>query len=154
DPQRLVKFLEDHRNIPNRFKPIDQSKAANIKQSELKDPLDQFPVLPPPQSNWPDPNNVEMTSESLDVFLVSRTWYEYAQQPLPPESDKLTMEPPSYDKLRYRLPKQMMTQIFRQYPARAQVFIAETLQEEGWFDRHGWDASSQFKKWSDRRDAS
>ena len=147
-PQRIVQFLEDHKNIPNRFKPIDQTKAANIAKSDLKDPLDQFPILPPPQGSWPDTSSEEMTSESFDVFLVCRTWYEYAQQPLPPPDQNPTEMVPDYDKLKYRVPKGMVTQLFRQYPARAQVFIAETLEEEGWFDRSGWDASLPFKKWS------
>jgi hypothetical protein len=43
-------------------------------------------------------------------------------------------------------------QLFRQYPARAQVFIAETLESEGFFDSDGWDISAAFKKWFNLRD--
>jgi hypothetical protein len=50
------------------------------------------------------------------------------------------------------VPKGMMVQLFRQYPARAQVFIAETLESEGFFDSDGWDISAAFKKWFNLRD--
>jgi hypothetical protein len=149
-PQRIVQFLDDHRKIPSRYVPIDQAKKATITVSERKDPLDQFPILPPHQGSWPDTNSTELTSESIDVFLVCRTWYEYAQQPLPPPDQNPNAIVPDYDKLKYRVPKGMVTQIFRQYPARAQVFIAETLEAEGFFDQDGWDASKTFKKWSNR----
>ena len=149
-PQRIVQFLDDHRKIPSRYVPIDQAKKATVTVSERKDPLDQFPILPPHQGNWPNTNLAELTNESIDVFLVCRTWYEYAQQPLPPANQNPTAIVPDYDKLKYRVPKGMVTQIFRQYPARAQVYIAETLEGEGFFDQDGWDASTTFKKWSNR----
>ena len=152
DPQRIVQFLQDNQNIPNRFKPIEKSKQANIRESELKDPLDQFPILPPKEGNWPDPKLRELTSEAIGVFLICRTWYEYAQKPLPPPDPNPGLNVPDYDKLRYRMPKGMMVQLFRQYPARAQVFIAETLESEGFFDSDGWDISAAFKKWFNLRD--
>jgi len=152
DPQRIVQFLQDHQNIPNRFKPIEKSKQVNIQKSELKDPPDQFPILPPKEGTWPDPLSRDLTDETIDVFLISRTWYEYAQKPLPPPDPNPGPTVPDYDKLRYRMPKGMMVQLFRQYPARAQVFIAETLESEGFFDSDGWDMSAAFKKWTNRRD--
>jgi hypothetical protein len=151
DPHRIVQFLQDNQNIPNRFKPIEKSKPS-IQESELKDPLDQFPILPPKEGTWPDPKLRELTSETIGVFLICRTWYEYAQKPLPPPDPNPGLNIPDYDKLRYRVPKGMMLQLFRQYPARAQVFIAETLESEGFFDSDGWDTSAAFKKWSNRRD--
>jgi hypothetical protein len=152
DPQRIVQFLQDHQNIPNRFKPIEKSKQVNIQKSDLKDPLDQFPILPPKEGAWPNPLSRDLTDETIDVFLICRTWYEYAQKPLPPPDPNPGLNVPDYDKLRYRMPKGMMVQLFRQYPALAQVFIAETLESEGFFDSDGWDMSAAFKKWSNRRD--
>jgi hypothetical protein len=144
NPQQIVQFLQDHLSIPNRFKPI----TLGARESELKDPLDQFPILPPHEGKWPNTQTRDLTSESIDVFLVCRTWYEYAQQPLPPPDDNPRIQPADYDKLRYRVPKGMVTQLFRQYPARAQVFIAETLESEGFFDSDGWNATEWFKKLS------
>jgi hypothetical protein len=146
-PERIVKFLEDHQNIPSRFKPIDKAQQGSIKESERKHPYDQFPILPPKEGRSPDPLSRELTNEAIDVFLVCRTWYEYAQKPLPPEEEEPQGTPRDYDKLRYRVPKQMMIQLFRQYPARAQVYIAEMLEGEGFFDDSGWNMQDNFKKW-------
>ena len=153
NPQRIVQFLQDHQEIPNRFKPTDKAKRGIIRQSELKDPLDQFPILPPHEGRWPNPQLYDLTTEVVDVFLVCRTWYEYAQKPLPPLDETPDLMPRDYDKLRYRVPKGMVIQLFRQYPARAEAYIAETLESEGFFDSDGWNMSDLFKKWSNRRDA-
>jgi hypothetical protein len=147
DPQRIVQFLQDHQKIPSRFKPIEKTSLVTPRESELKDPLEQFPILPPKEGKWPDPLLRDLTGESIDVFLVSRTWYEYAQKPLPPPDKDAGLEVANYNPLRYRVPKGMMLQIFRSYPARAQIFIAEALESEGFFDSDGWDMSAAFKKW-------
>lgn len=141
---RIVKFLDDHKDIPNRFKPVDASKDISV--SELKSTLEQFPILPLPEGpDWPDPRNRDLTTrESIDVYLICRTWYEYAQKPLPPPQDDARPQNQDYDKVKYRLPRHMVTQLFRQYPARAQVFIAETLDSEGFFDSDGWEIQGWF----------
>lgn len=146
NPRRIVQFLADNQNIPGRFKPIDKSQKTTMTASDLKDPIEQFPILPPKEKNWPDPNTRDLTTtEAIDVFLISRTWYEFAQKPLPePEQDPVAL-PRDYDKLKHRVPKSIVIQLFRQYPARAQVFIAEALEQEGFFDEDGWDAAELFK---------
>src|ERR1051325_5299690 len=157
-PKAIVQFMKEHQSIPSRFKPA----KPNATQSELKGewiggrfvPMDQFPILPPPERDWPNPANRDLTNESLDVFLVCRTWYEFAQKPLPPPDPRPKLTIQSYDKLRYRLPKNMMTQLFRQYPARAQVYIAETLESEGFFDNEGWDLFGLLNLRSGRDDSS
>jgi hypothetical protein len=143
-PEQVVKFLQDNQNIPSRFKPIEKGNIAQARESELKAPRDQFPLLPPYESGWPDPTKMEMTSEAMGVYLVSRTWFQFAQKPLPPPEKTPGPQSQTYDKMRYRVPKQMVTQIFRQYPARAQVYIAETLEAEGFFDGDGWDVPRWF----------
>ena len=152
DPKRIVQFLQDHQDVPHRFKTIDKARFGQVLESELKDPLDQFPIVPPPEErHWPDPRSREMTSESLDVFLVCRTWYEFAQKPLPPPDDNPRPVSQDYDKSLYRVPKQMVTQLFRQYPARAQVYIAEMVEFEGWFDSEGWDVTNAFERLAARQ---
>jgi hypothetical protein len=140
DPERIAKFLQDHKDIPNRFKPA----ALDARQSELKSAMEQFPILPPYQGNWPNPDSYDLTTESPDVFLVSRTWYEYSQKPLPPPNPTPGVTDPDYDKMKYRVPGQMVIQLFRHYPPRAQVYIAETLESEGWFDGDGWKIEGWF----------
>jgi hypothetical protein len=143
-PERIVKFLEDHKDIPSRFKPIDKSKQVTM--SERKSIVEQFPILPLPESpDWPDPRNQDLsTRETVDVFTLCRTWYEFAQKPLPPPQSDGRPQRQDYDKVRYRVPRHMVTQLFRQYPARAQIYIAETLEAEGFFDSEGWEIQGWF----------
>ncbi len=149
DPGDIVRFLERNQKIPHRF----QEVGKDVKQSELKRPQEQFPILPPPkEEDWPDPRErTYRIDESIDVFLVSRTWYEFAQLPLPPPSRNPGPVVLDYDKRKYRLPKQMMAQIFRQYPARGQVFVAETLEQEGFFDSEGWIVKDWFDNVTDNK---
>jgi hypothetical protein len=150
EPKDIVRFLKDHEKIPSRFK---LESKANATESELKEPLQQFPILPPPERHWPNSGDREMTkTESVDVYLICRTWYEFAQKPLPPPDPDPGENAKDYDKLRYRVPRQMVTQLFRQYPARAQVYIAETLESEGWFDSDGWYIDKWFSDMPNRAD--
>ena len=77
--------------------------------------------------------------------MLCRTWYEFAQQPLPPPQKDGRPQTQDYDKVKYRVPKHMVTQLFRQYPgAEPQVYIAETLESEGYFDSDGWEIQGWF----------
>jgi len=125
---------------------VDKARLLQVSESTLKHPHEQFPIAPPKEEpHWPDAKVRDMTSESIDVFLFCRTWYEFAQKPLPPPDDDPRPVGQDYDKAIYRIPKQMVTQLFRQYPARAQVYIAEMLEFEGWFDSDGWDVVRSFE---------
>lgn len=155
-PAQIIKFLDANKDVPNRFKKL---VVADQKESELEEPRKQFPILPPvaPRSYsretgpaWPNPAQNPMTSESVDVFLVCRTWYQYAQEPLPPPLREagVTAKEREYAEqldrdrkeknINYRPSKTMAIEIFRSYPARAQTYIAENLEAEGWFDQDGW----------------
>src|SRR5208282_796537 len=99
---------------------------------------------------WPDPNDYKLSPEALDVFLVCRTWYQYAQEPLPPPNPDAGVAEAEKDYERrldrirkenhvnFRNAKNMAIEIFRSYPSRAQSYIAENLESEGWFDIDGW----------------
>ncbi len=156
EPKLIVKFLEDTLDIPSRFVSVDRSALGQLKHAELKEPQEQFPILPPQDDrSWPDPKKVEMTAESFDVNVLSRTWYEYAQKPLPPPNQDPGLREPDFDKMRYRLPKNMVTHIFRHYPALAQVNIAESLEAEGFFDRDGWqiEGDAWFERLAKQKDS-
>jgi hypothetical protein len=149
DPIKIVKFLDANKDVPSRFK----KGVADQKESALEEPRKQFPILPPATPRragiegpaWPRPTDPQLTPESVDVFVVCRTWYQYAQEPLPPplkdpgvqSAEEKDIEDQNRDRLEkhviYRTPKTMATPIFRGYPSRAQVYIAENLENEGWF---------------------
>jgi hypothetical protein len=163
DPKQIVEFLEKNQDVPTRFK----KAVGDLKRSELEEPRKQFPVLPPvaPREarsetgpRWPNAREYELTPESIDVFLFCRTWYQYAQEPLPPpdpdpgviekkrEHDQRIERDRKEKNINYRIPKTMYTPIFRGYPPRGQLYIAENLEGEGWFDDEGWAIKDWFNQ--------
>ena len=163
-PLQIVTFLEDNKDVPHRFK----KPAPGETHSEPADNLsEQFPVLPPvrpinvgwtDRSKWPDAHKDPMSPEAIDVFLICRTWYQYAQEPLPPPRRHPGVMEEEYkhmamrekerreNKIIYRDAKTMADTLFRGYPSRAQYYIAENLESEGWFDEDGWLVRDWFKQ--------
>ena len=145
--EQVVRFLKDNQNVPSRFK---EGQRTLGEETQLEEDRRQFPTLPtpPPQlafpahlqhlkDVWPNIKARELSPEALSVYLFSRTWFTYAQLPLPKPFIP-GEEDPEFDQVRNRLPKHMTTTLFRAYPAHAQRFIGENLRDEGWFDGEGW----------------
>ena len=150
-PDKVVRFLEDNREVPSRFEIPDPTLVgggAEPPPTPLKPAVDQFPLVPPPGTTgaWPDPKGELLTrEESPSVYYVSRSWFQYAMIPLPPEVANPGVEEPQYDPTKNRIPRRMSIYIFRGYPARAQSFMGEILEEEGFFDQEGWTWKVKFK---------
>jgi hypothetical protein len=148
-PKQIVDFLADNSEVPSRYESTD----GGLEQREtplMSDHRDQFPILPPPTADiQPNPSAPDfgLGAENMDIFLVCRAWYTYAQASLPPAvPDASHEEGRDYDRSKYRLPKAPAIPIFRGYPARAQAYHAEVLEENGWFDEDGW----VVRDWFDR----
>ncbi len=127
-PEQIVRFLEDNRDVPTRY--------DKDHQDTLLPEIEQFPVLPP----FFDPNEVNPSTpefdDTFDAFHAARAWFVYSTLVLPPpisEPDGHT-EYTMYDRFRYRIPIAPTMIIFRQGAMRAQTYLAERLQKEGWFD--------------------
>jgi hypothetical protein len=144
----FVQFLEDNSRVPSQWLDTPPSAPGTWKEKQDKQrPLaDRFPVLPPKHQARPyqqPSDDTALTNESElrdedDAYQVARAWYSYAQEPIP-KPDRLPGHSEPIDNRVYqRLPRHMTTLIFRDYPAQAQRFTAERLQEEGWFDASGW----------------
>jgi hypothetical protein len=149
----IVKFLKDNQDVPNRFVPVDwvrlPTQAPEQRQTKLKEVRDQFPIFPPPfKPGMPNPADYDITNETLDPYLLARSWSEYAQAPLPPPMFGDRDKEEAKRNRKYRLPKAMALILFRGWPARTQAYIAEKLEEEGWFDSDGW----VITKWFDKED--
>lgn len=146
-PIQVVRFLKDNQAVPSRFKEGSETLGG---ETLLEEDRKQFPALPtpPPQlafpphlqrlkEVWPNSKSKELSPEAINVYLFSRTWFTYAQMPLPkpfiPGPNQLAFDP-----VRNRLPKHMTTMLFRAYPGHAQRFLSDNMREEGWFDRDGW----------------
>ena len=160
-PEAVVQFLAENFRIPSLYPEEKPTPAGGkwVEKTEAKpdpDVLERFPVLPPPHSYPPGsslhvyqlyPDVTDLTDESpfsqavdaWDAYIVARSWYSYSQEPLPDSDDEWPGESkPVVDPVHQHMNRHMQTIIFRQYPARAQSYIAERLEEEGWFDNEGW----------------
>ena len=138
-PEEVVQFLEDNVKIPTRYKP-DGTLAADI---------DQFPILPPQyrEAEQDEYHPLSPTDDTFDAFHAARAWFGYAIRVIPPPkkdangevipwtAPTLTVE----DRYKYRMPRKPAYIIFRQSAPRAQTYLAERLDKEGWFDdKSGW----------------
>jgi hypothetical protein len=152
-PEDVVQFLADNRNLPCSYA-VDPGKTFTPpggtwqeKPDELLKPEDRYPVLPPPRTVKPpqhlfDPKALTSASaltDDVDAYLVSEAWYAYAQEPIPDPADLPGSTREITDRARQRKPRYMTILIFRDYPAQAHRYIAERLQQEGWYDEDGWE---------------
>jgi hypothetical protein len=159
-PEELVQFLSDNYRVPSLWKDRLPSAAGMWKDDpdQKLSLTDRFPVLPPPHTPRPPQqlfDNTTLTSDSPlrdedDAYQVSRAWYSYAQEALPPADELPGSSKPIVDRVRQRIPRHMTTLIFRDYPAQAQRYTAERLQDEGWFDETGWAIPDWFRDQNDR----
>ena len=79
-------------------------------------------------------------ADGLDILNASRSWFMHAQAVVPPTNNKPDAVPTEYDQFRYRIPQSPALIVFRQAAGQSQRFIAQRLQEEGWFKRDTtWD---------------
>lgn len=152
-PEDVVRFLDDNRSIPTIYvdDPDEAGLAWQQKQAPLKKVPERFPALPPPAhlraADLPlggelyDKNELSYDSElndGVDGYAAARAWYAYAQEALPAPDPELPGESAKIsDRTRQRKP-QWTTSIFRTRPPRAQSYIGERLQQEGWFGPEGW----------------
>lgn len=75
--------------------------------------------------------------DSIDIRMVARAWFEHSLSVCPPPKEGVPSMTPAkdeYDRFRYRIPDRPALIIVRFAPARAQNYVAERLQKEGWFD--------------------
>jgi hypothetical protein len=147
-PEEVVEFLTDNRKLPSRYFDADDVKGQLLagRPGDVKPADQQFPVLPTARperyhSNEEEPTAATVVDDSFDPFTAARAWFAYAQDPLPdpdPLSDAIDRKERVKTLKDRRLPRQPAEVIFRQSPCRAQSYIGERLQKEGWFDGSGW----------------
>jgi hypothetical protein len=165
-PEMVVQFLADNQRVPSYYEAVEPAPVGGWqeKPDSPRKPLDpdRFPVLPPPPRDpktgvpraVPPQHAFEretLTSESVlrdddDAYAVSKAWFAYAQEPVPDPGDLPGSTQDPVDRARQRKPRYMMTVIFRQYPAQGARYMAERLQEEGWYDESGWDILDWFPR--------
>jgi len=136
-PSDIVDFLTENKKIPSRYEDTPLTTAGGIEpRSKLNPEGQQFPILPPDDptkregANFDDPD--------FDNFTAAREWYAYSNEPLPPPEKELLPVQAPFDRRKYRMPRYMAVAIFRGYPSRAQTYVSDYLEHEGWFDSDGW----------------
>lgn len=145
-PDDVVDFLADNRRIPCRF--VDPESDAGLfqgKRGDLKPAEEQFPILPLQRSRLfnQEPTASSTLGDSFCNYHFAKAWFAYSQDPLPDPEIMVSIKS-SAERLAQpgnkgrRMPRSPAEIIFRSYPARAQAFIAERLEQEGWFDESGW----------------
>lgn len=164
--REVVQFLEDNKNVPSLFVEKEQDKDGFLNRARLDDPLERFPVLPSRFERLSDGgfkarqmfDEEDLTAElfvekpvpdEVDAFVVAKAWYGYSQEcvpdPAPMPGDVL----PPKDRTQRR-PKHMSIIVFRTGPARAQTYVAERMQVEGWYDSEPFELTEWFKPASGR----
>jgi hypothetical protein len=130
-PDDVIDFLAANQKIPSRYEDRPQSDDSD-QAIPYKPVAERWPVLPPAQAF--DKNELTYDSDlgdDFDNYAAARAWYGYAQDPL--EAGR-------------RAPRFMMQIIFENYPARAQSYVGERLEQEGWFDTDGWEIKNWIPK--------
>jgi hypothetical protein len=146
-PEEMVQFLEENYTLPGLYVEHTVEERRRKEPDKLAPELSRFPILPPKRKVEP-PQEVfyekEITADDVDRlrddfngYVCARAWYGYAQEPVPPTGEFPGKEKPIEDRTKQRRPR-FTTAIFRNYPCRAQSYVAEELEHEGWFDTTGW----------------
>jgi hypothetical protein len=137
NPDDIVEFLAANYKIPGRFEDVTEERSAQGQEvSRFKPEGDRFPVLPAPRASSREQDdeatkyalreeytNDSPLTDSFESYECARAWYVYSQLPL------------DYKNRRARYMAQIL---FQGYPARAQFYVGERREQEGWFDEDGW----------------
>lgn len=140
-PEQVMDFLEANWRIPARY---------DVDKKVLNPDDKAFPVFPVADEGA-DPRlaaylaalrsqedvKTAAGGDAIDIRMVARAWFEHALSVVPPPKDGVPAMSPGkdeYDRFRYRIPERPALIVVRYAPARAQNYVAERLQKEGWFD--------------------
>jgi hypothetical protein len=121
----LLTFFAAHRRLPSLYPNQLDAQAADAKAPEQPK---RFPVWP--ETKWPQNPEIE---DNHDPHDIAKEWYLFANEPLPPASLDLFEKPE--EQRYYRMPKHMMSVIFRKQPAQAKAHQAMQLGKDGWFEQ-------------------
>jgi hypothetical protein len=120
----LLKFLEDHQDVPCLWK----EEGTSITVTD--DPWPRWPNM----KDLDFLGKVQDQEQSQDGVDISRIWYDFSTEPLPPPRTELSENvTPESDRF-HRINKNMHSMIFRASPYRARCIYGQELDKEGWPD--------------------
>lgn len=160
-----LKHMSDDRAFPV-FPTVDMAAAPDTENQDVVDGLrtvlsDLSRLETESPRKDADMNVVGPAgSDSIDIRMVARAWFQHSLAVVPPppklpsELGKgewavpaMTPQRGEYDQFRYRLPERPALIVVRFSPARAQTYVAERLQKEGWFDESSsWNPDAGYDK--------
>lgn len=137
--REMLAFLEEHKDVPCLWKTEDgATKMAN----------DPWP-------RWPNMADKELIGKVADQEImqdgldISRYWYEFSTEMLPPPNRDLSQDvTPVQDKYT-RTNKSMHSMIFRGRPAQTQSRSSQELYKEGWYQLAQETAEKAYNMWMD-----
>jgi hypothetical protein len=147
--KQVLEYLEENKGVPRLFGDKEVGEGDELRTTPKLNREQPFPVLPPPLPNrnyvpTEAPSQDELGGD-LDAIAAARTWFAYAQEPLPEPDDAVPgVSKPIADRIHQREPVHMTTIIFRDYAALAQTLLSDRLEEEGWYDDTGWKIPPKF----------
>jgi hypothetical protein len=149
-PEKVGKWLDENLKIPSLFGDVVDGEGRNAKTRPRLNREDPFPLVPQGDSynpgRPPDDEALAKLGQEADGFALAREWYAYAQLPVPdPDPEMPGTSQPVTDPIRQRPPGHMTTILFRNFPPRAQSYVGERLEEDGWFDASGWKVTGLFR---------
>ena len=147
--QEILTFLKSQHEAyrQGRFPSLFRYDSQVRRDEDNDQPFPMWPV-PEPEELCPQlkkPGNPE--NEGVhNSYEIARLWYEYSTMPLPPPEGRPFYEVES-EKKYHRMPKSMVSLLFRKQPAQAKSKMAESFGKEGWFDRTDMETANAQDTW-------
>ena len=159
-PEAVVQFLEDNYSVPSMYRSSRRRRrrlppracGTRTRRTSCCRWKSASRCCRRPTSEMFDDKALSSDStlrDSTDAYGAAQAWYAYAQEPLPDPDELPGSSKPIINRATQRRPKHMTTLIFRNYPAQGRRFMAERLQQEGWYDEEPWDVSDWFEQATD-----
>jgi hypothetical protein len=123
----LLNFLEEHRDVPTLWKETGTAVAV------AEDPWPRWPNM----TDTDFLSRVQDKEDQQDGVDISRIWYEFSVEPLPPPQTELDKDVSPRSSRFYRTPTNMHSMIFRANPVRSWCLMGQELDKEGWTEEAG-----------------
>lgn len=138
--REVLAMLERYADLPGLYPTRAEANRG------LTRPSNEFPVWPEEDGRSMRPAN-PAAEENQDSYEVSRTWFEFSTEPMPPPQQEWLANKMTRAAHLYRMNTNKNELIFRANAARAKSHQAMQLAKEGWGSRSQASWQQAFDKW-------
>ena len=138
--RELLALLERYNDLPGLY-----PTKAELARGMMR-PANEFPIWPEEDGRSMRPAN-PAAEENQDCFEVSRMWFEFSLEPLPPPQQEWLENKLTRSGKLYRSNTNKNELIFRANPSRSQSHQAMQLGKEGWGHRSQASWKKAFASW-------